>query len=344
MEQRLKKLRMVDVAAAAGVSPMTVSRALRADASVSKEKREHVLRVIEDLGYVPDSLAGALSSKRSGFVALMLRTISNTNLSETVVALDQSLERSGLQLLIGNVGHTLEKEEALVEAMLRRRPEAFVLSGGNHTPRTRKLLLGAAIPVVEVFELPDDPIDQVVGFSNAAATKAMTIRLHQRGYRRIAYLGNGSDQTTRGADRRRGYMDAVAELGLERAVVVSVGEPPTTMRQGSEAVIRLLQQYPEVEAAVCVSDMIAFGAIMECHRQGWDVPGRIAIAGFGNSEIADVSYPGITTVGIDARRIGRDIGAILLESMAASRSGRKAPPTTHLIEYDLIERGSTGSR
>jgi LacI family transcriptional regulator, gluconate utilization system Gnt-I transcriptional repressor len=332
---------MVDVAAAAGVSPMTVSRALRADASVSKEKREHVLRVIEEMGYVPDSLAGALSSKRSGFVALMLRTISNSNLSETVTALDQALQQSGLELLIGNVGHTLEKEEALIEAMLRRRPEAFVLSGGNHTERSRKLLLGAGIPVVEAFELPEKPIDQVVGFSNAAATKAMVMRLHQRGYRHIAYMGSGSDQTTRGADRRRGYLEAIAELKAERAIVVSVGEPPTTMRQGSEAVLRLVEQYPQVDAAVCVSDMVAFGAIMECHRRGWDVPGRIAIAGFGNSEIAAVSHPGITTVGIDARQIGRDIGAILLESLGAARKGEKRISTTHMIDYEIIERGST---
>ncbi len=320
---------------------MTVSRALRADASVSKKKREHVLKVIEEMGYIPDSLAGALSSKRSGFVALMLRTISNSNLSDTVNALDQSLEKSGLQLLIGNAGHTLEKEEALIEAMLRRRPEAFVLSGGNHTERTRKLLSGAGIPVVEVFELPESPIDQVVGFSNAAATKAMVYRLHERGYRRIAYLGSGSDQTTRGADRRRGYMEAVGELGLQRAVVVSVGEPPTTMRQGSEAVIRLIEQYPDVDAAVCVSDMVAFGAIMECHRQGWAVPGRIGIAGFGNSEVAGVCHPGITTVGIDARQIGRDVGAILLESLAAARNGSPRLSTTHMIDYELIERGST---
>ena len=311
MDKPLKKPRMVDVAAAAGVSPMTVSRALRADASVSKGKREHVLKVIEEMGYVPDSLAGALSSQRSGFVALMLRTISNSNLSETVSALEQSLEHTDLQLLIGNVGHTLEKEEAVIEAMLRRRPEAFVLSGGNHTPRTRKILVGAGIPVVEVFELPDHPIDQVVGFSNAAATKAMVFQLHKRGYRRIAYIGSGSDQTTRGADRRLGYLEAVGELGLERGIVVSVGEPPTTMKQGSEAVARLVEQYPEVDAAVCVTDMVAFGAIMECHRRGWKVPGRIGIAGFGNSEVARVCHPGITTVGIDAKQIGRDIGAVL---------------------------------
>ena len=124
-------------------------------------------------------------------------------------------------------------------------------------------------------------------------------------------------------------------------MVVSVGEPPTTMRQGSEAVVRLIEQYPDVDAAVCVSDLVAFGAIMECHRRGWSVPGRIGIAGFGNSEIAGACHPGITTVGIDARRIGQDIGAVLLEALEANRKGRKPVPTTHMIEYEIIQRDST---
>lgn len=341
MNKPSRRMTMADVASAAGVSVMTVSRALRADTSISDAKRQHVLTVIESMGYVPDSLAGALASKRSGFVAVMLRSISNPNLSETVHVLDESLEQSGLQLLIGNAGDAPDKEEELIEAMLRRRPEGFVLSGGNHTLRARRLLKNAGIPVVEAFELPEDPIEHVVGFSNAMATKEMVRHLYKHGHRNIAFIGNNTDETVKGTERRRGYLEGIHELGLGRGTIISLGAPPIRASQSCEALVRLVQQYPEVDAVVCVSDLIAFGAIMECQRRGWDVPGRISIAGFGNSEVSMVCNPGITTVAIDVTTMGLEIGRVLLDALSAVKLGKTSVPTTHMVDYKVIERDST---
>lgn len=341
MTKLTRRVKMSDVASAAGVSTMTVSRALRSDASISEETRKRILALIESMGYVPDSLAGALASQRSGFVAVMLRSISNPNLSETVHALDESLERSGLQLLIGNAGDAPEKEEALVETMLRRRPEAFVLSGGNHTLRTRRLLETAGIPIVEAFELPSDPINHVVGFSNAMAIRELVRHLHGVGHRNIAYIGGTSDETAKGTERRRGYLEGVKELGLGRGTIVSLGGPPAHASQGCEALARLVSQYPEVDAAICVSDLVALAAIMECHRRGWSVPGRISIAGFGNSEVSAVCEPGITTVAIDVQDMGRQIGRVLLDALEAVRQSGSIVSTTQMVDFRIIERGST---
>jgi LacI family gluconate utilization system Gnt-I transcriptional repressor len=335
-----RKIRMVDVAKAAGVSPMTVSRVLKADSTVSDARRKSVLKVIDELGYVPDSLAGALSSSRSGFVAVMLRKISNYNPSSAIAVLDQILESNGLQMIIGNAGYLVEKEEALVEGMLRRRPEAFVLTGGIHTDRARRLLRGAGIPVVEAFELPADPIDHVVGFSNEVAMKRLVHRLHERGYRRMALLGGADEQSARSSQRSRGYMDAVRELGLGRGIVLTVKEP-LTMREGGEAIVRLVEEFPEVEVALCVSDLLAFGAVMECQRRGWDVPGKIAIAGFGNSELAAECHPGITTVGSDSRKIGQDIGRVLLDALEGVRNNSPISSVTLGVDYRVVERLST---
>lgn len=331
---------MADVAVRAGVSTMTVSRALQNGASIAPETRERIMRAVEELGYVLDKSAGSLSSKRTGFVAALIPSINNSNFADTARGLTDALEGTALQLLLGYTDYSVEKEEQLIESMLRRRPEGIVVTGGRHTPRARRLLEQSAIPVVETWDLPKTPIQHVVGLSNAEASALLVKYLFGKGYRRIAFIGGTSNRDTRGADRREGYEAAIAELGLPASRVISFGTPPISMRQGGEAVVRLIEQWPEVEAAICVSDLSAFGAVMECQRRNWRVPERIAIAGFGDFEVASCCYPSITTVGVNCYEIGHQAGALLLRAIAGERAGRTIPAETILTDYGIIARES----
>ena len=332
---------MIDVAARAGVSPITVSRAMRTPERVSEETRERIFQAIDDLGYVLDQTAGTLSSNRSGFVAALLPSLNNSNFSETARGLTEAIEEGGLQLLLGYTDYAAEKEESLIETMLRRRPEGIVLTGGLHTERARRQLRNAAIPVVETWDLPSSPLGHVVGFSNASAAYAMVRRLVERGYREIGFIGGEGDTDSRGADRRLGYEKAVADLGLPTGRMVTSGQPSISMEQSSDAVVRLLERFPSLDAVVCVSDLSAFSVIMECHRRGWKVPGRIAVAGFGDFEIAARSYPRITTVSIDCRMIGYVAGQIVLRSLHAHYAGEAFAFETVSIPFSLVEREST---
>jgi LacI family transcriptional regulator, gluconate utilization system Gnt-I transcriptional repressor len=331
---------MSDVARRAGVSAMTVSRALKDGASIAPDTRERIMKAVEELGYVLDQSAGSLSSKRTGFVAALIPSINNSNFADTTRGLTDALEGSGLQLLLGYTDYSVEREEQLIETMLKRRPEGIVVTGGRHTPRGRKLLEQSGIPVVETWDLPPSPVRHVVGFSNAEASAALVKYLHGKGYRRIAFIGGTTNRDTRGADRRAGYETAMTELGLSDSRVISFGTPPISMKQGGEAIVRLIEQWPGVEAAICVSDLSAFGAIMECHRRKWPVPERIAIAGFGDFEIASCCYPAITTVGVHCYDIGNRAGDLLLRAIEGERVGRSVPVETIISEYGVIPRES----
>lgn len=332
---------MADVAERAGVSTMTVSRALKKGGSISEKTRGKIMAAVDELGYVLDQMAGTLSSKRSGFVAALVPSINSSNFADTARGITEAIEGSGLQLLLGYTDYQIEKEERLVESMLMRRPEGIIVTGGRHTDRTRKLLEAAGIPVIETWDVPDKPIEHVVGFSNAAATNALVHHLHGRGYRNIGFIGGTSNRDTRGADRRQGYIQAIEQLGLPRGRVISFGKPPISMEQGAQAIVHLVSQWPDVDAAVCVSDLSAFGALMECHRRGWAVPGRIAIAGFGDFEVARCAYPSITTVSVDAKEIGRAAGNLLLRAIEAQRSQQQIPPEMMLMPFVVIARESS---
>lgn len=332
---------MIDVATKAGVSTMTVSRALRDGASIAPGTRNRIMKAVEDLGYVLDQSAGSLSSKRTGFVAALIPSINNSNFADTARGLSDSLIGSGLQLLLGYTEYSVDKEEQLIESMLRRRPEAIVVTGGQHTARGRKLLVQSGIPVIETWDLPKSPVRHVVGFSNAEASAKLVHYLHGKGYRKIAFIGGTTNRDTRGADRRTGYERAIAELGLKDSRVISFGTPPISMKQGGEAIARLIEQWPGVEAAICVSDLSAFGALVECQRRKWAVPKRIAIAGFGDFEISSCCYPTITTVGVHCYDIGNRAGELLLRAIEGERAGRPVPAETIITDYEVIPREST---
>ncbi|WP_404406745.1 LacI family DNA-binding transcriptional regulator [Pelagibacterium halotolerans] len=315
---------MKDVAEAAGVSPMTVSRAFKRDASVSAETREKILKAADELGYVFDATASNLRSQRTGFVAAIIPSINNANFADTVRALSACLSEHDLQILLGYTDYQIEEEERLISQMLRRRPEAIVLTGGKHTERARDLLSNAGIPVIETWDLPERPIGHVVGFSNAAAMKDMVDRLVADGYRRIGFIGGDDKGDTRGADRRRGVVSALGAHGLDTTRLIAAGAPPISMREGARAMARMLEHYPDTEVVICVSDLSAYGALTECQRRGLRVPDDIAIVGFGNYEISDVSVPTISTIDACSAEIGRVTAELIAELVDGAKPAGKA--------------------
>ena len=328
---------MTDVARLAGVSPMTVSRAFKSASSISGATRETIMKAAEELGYVFDSTASNLRSQRTDFVAVTIPSINNANFADTVRALSDGLKPRGLQILLGTTDYDMNEEERLIEQLLRRRPEAIVVTGGNHTPRARRLLENAAVPVIETWDLPEMPIGHVVGFSNAQAVRGMVDHFVARGLTRIAFIGGDTSRDTRGADRRAGFVAAMQAHGLDASRLVAAGPPPISMREGAEAMARLLQTLPDTEAVICVSDLSAFGALTECQRRGVPVPGRISIAGFGDYEIAGISVPPLTTIDPHPRDIGSRAVALIGDIL----DGRQASPARIVISPDLILRGSS---
>ena len=328
---------MRDVARAAGVSRMTVSRALKPDSPVSKATRERILGIVREMNYVPDQVAGSLTTKKSGFVAVLVPSLNNLHFAETIQALSEELELGGQQILLGHTDYSQAKEEELVEAMLRRRPEAMVLSYDGHSDRTVALLSDANIPVIELWERPDDPLQHTIGFSNHDAAAAMTRALIERGYRNIAFLGEADDAWTRGASRRAGWRKTMQEAGLSTHRLLRIGKPPLSIEVGAAATPILLSEFPDTDCILCVSDLPAFGALNALRTSGVSVPDDIGIAGFGNFEVSRFSSPAITTVEVDPKSIGRATGQLLSELLNGQETGLHHVP----IDVKLSFRGTT---
>lgn len=144
----------------------------------------------------------------------------------------------------------------------------------------------------------------------------------------------------RGQQRQRGYLIALSALGLEPRIIEH-GESPITMSHGGESVALLLEKWPDTDAVMCVSDLSAFGAIMECHRRGLNVPRDIAVAGFGDFEVSRYCTPSITTIAVDPYDIGRRAGELLLAGANARREGLPRPSEVVVTGYEILAREST---
>ena len=334
---------MDDVAKAAGVSRMTVSRALKKDGLVSDKTRTKILKIVEDMHYVPDQMAGSLSTKKSGFIATLVPSINNVHYAEMIHSLTENLESHNLQVLLGYSNYSRQREEELVEGLLTRRPEAIVLPYDGHSDRTIKLLKKSHIPVFQLWETPEKPIDYTIGFSNRTVARNMTQELIDMGYKNIAFLCETNDEWTRGAARRAGFREAMKNAGLSSHRMIRFGHPPMSIKDGYFIGENLEKYYDDIDCVFCVSDAPAFGLLTALIKRGIKVPDEVGIAGFGDFEVSRFSTPSITTVHFDARELGR-IAAEAIKCLVDPEYSNKKPSKKHAIEVVNMLRESTSPR
>jgi LacI family gluconate utilization system Gnt-I transcriptional repressor len=322
-----------DVARLAGVSPITVSRVLNRPEMVTAETLATVRQAIADTGYVPNLLAGGLASCRSRLVAAIIPTLGNGMFIDTVQPLNDVLGQAGYQLMLGLSGFPTACEESMLLGILSRRPDALVLTGVDHSVESRHRLAAARIPVVEIWDLTDNPIDNLVGFSHAGVGEAVARFLVGKGYRDFAVVCAADG---RARVRRRGFMDALASMGLAAPRVAEM-PTPATAGTGREGLARLLEGGACPRAVFCSSDILAQGVLAEAQSRGLAVPRDMAVMGFADLDFAAYTHPALSTVHVDRAAIGRHAAALLLERLSGRPGGRRVVD----VGFTVVERAST---
>ncbi|MGB6104667.1 MAG: LacI family DNA-binding transcriptional regulator [Pusillimonas sp.] len=328
--------RMSDVAREAGVSLVTVSRAINTPGKLAPDTLAAVHKAIDRLGYVPNLMAGSLASNRSRIVAAIVPTISNLVFSETIEALGQTLAEGGYQLLLGQSAYRSQEEAALVDTFLGRRVDGLVLTGIAQPAPLRLKLQRASLPVVQTWDLPSPghpgPIDMLVGFSNIDAGRAAARHLLSRGHQALAFIGADEERSRL---RLQGYRAEAAACGAGN-VPAELIPPPVQIDEAGPCLTRLLARHPQITAVFCNNDLLAAGLLFTCQQQGWRVPERIAIMGFGDLPIARAASPGLTTVRIHRNETGQRAGRMLLARLAGADPGEPQID----IGFEIIERDS----
>lgn len=332
------RVTLADVALAAGVSPSTVSRALRGERAVDPLLIERVQAASTRLGYVPDPAARALASRRSNHVAILIPLLSNALFVDLLDAAQKTLRAGGYQTLMGVTHYDASEEEQLLREQLLHRPAGLLVTGLDHNPATRQLMASTQVPCVHLMDLPAQPQAEAphcVGFRQTDAGAAMTRHLLARGRQRIAFAAAQLDP--RVMQRLYGWRTALQAVGLYDRALEFLHPAPSSLALGGALFEQIMRQRPAVDAIFFCNDDLAQGALMAALRLGISVPSRVAIAGFNDLTGSDQMVPTLTTVRTPRARIGEAAAQMLLQLMHGEE-----PEQAHLdLGFEIVHRQST---
>ncbi|MET0961967.1 MAG: LacI family DNA-binding transcriptional regulator [Noviherbaspirillum sp.] len=322
-----------ELAALVGVTKVTISRALNTPSLVSPDTLQRVQEAVRQTGYVPNLVAGALASSRSHLVVALVPSLSGSVFQETTEAMTTALAEAGYQLLIGQSGYDESREDALLDAVIGRRPAGIVLTGVMHSPASRQRLQAAGIPVVETWDLTPSPIDMLVGFSHKEVGEAAARYLHGRGVERAAVITPGD---RRARTRSQAFADTMQKL-TGHAVPQYPMPSPTHLGDGRAALATLLAEHPATDGVFCGADSLALGALMEARARNIKVPGQLKILGYGDLNFAMHTDPPLSTMRVNGTRIGKLAATMLIGRI----EGGKDSEAVVDVGFELVERAST---
>jgi DNA-binding LacI/PurR family transcriptional regulator len=326
-----RRPRLGDVAAAAGVSPATVSLVLRGVAGPSAATRERVLEAAARLGYRPDRAASLLASRRSRLVGVVME-IANPFHAQLVEDVQEAADRRGYDLVLSAVTRGRDERRA-VETLLDSRCEALILIGPQ-APAEHLAELDRQLPVVAVGRpVPSAVVDVIRAADDEGVAQAVAY-LAGLGHRHITYVdgGRGTIPTL----RRRGYQQAMRAHGLADQVQVIRGG---NTEDSGAAAAPVLGAGPIPTAMLTFNDRAAMGLLDAFIRARIDVPGTVSVVGYDDSPFSRLAHVDLTTVSQNTPELTEHAMAAVVERLDGGRTGHREV----VVRPKLKVRGTTGA-
>jgi LacI family transcriptional regulator len=330
-----------DVAREAGVSLATASRALNGSANrtVGAELRQRVQAAATRLRYSPDGIAQAMARGRTTSLGLVVHDVADPYFAAIAAGVTEAADEAGLMVTLASTRHDPEREVEIVRLLERQRARAVILAGARQGDEATEVAVRAALDAFRsvggtVAVIGQDTLgtDAVVG-GNRVGAADLVRALHGRGYRRFAVLG-GPERHATAADRRAGFVEALAELGSPPPRQVA-GD--FTRDGGYAAMGRLLADRGDAEVVLAANDVMAVGALAAARDAGVSVPGDLAVAGFDDIETLRDVTPGLTTVRLPLAHIGAVATRLVLQPPSAD-------PSLVPVPGEVVLRQSTPGR
>ena len=317
-----------EIAKMAGVSRATVSRYLN-DGYVSEEKKERIARVIAETGYIPSSQAQMLRTKKTGLIGVIIPKISSDSISRMVDGIGEELAKEGYQLLLASTNNNEREEVRYLQTFRNNYVDGVILIGTIFRKEHRKALEELEVPVVILGQ-------QYEGYACVYQDDCHSARdvaeLLTKCCHHIAYIGVTPKDKAVGAARKNGFQTALSSKGLEPVAEKQIA---FRMEEGYQAMREIMETIPHVDGVFCATDMIAAGALQ--YLRGAGLERKVCVTGMGDSRIATILQPSLSTVHFHYKSSGREAARLLIEMLQKSGDVRKEIK----MGYQIIERDST---
>ena len=311
-----------DVARKAGTSPATVSRVLTGSANVRAEKREAVLRAIEELNYTPNLLARGLKTQRTRILGVIINSIQDVFYSTVAKGIQDVATENGYLILIADTSDDPDRERKMLQLMRDQGAEGILFApmGGNQDMVEELLKDGMALMAVDRtlagLELPAVLVD------NRQGAKKAVRHLLAQGYQRIALINSHKPITTY-QEREQGYREVLEEgPGVDERLVMRGG---AHLRDGLTMTKQVMQQIPRPDALFAASGSLALGALAALNDLGLKVPRDVGFVVFDDFEYFSILSPTLTAVRQPAYEMGQTAAALLLGYILEDKPLPSAP-------------------
>jgi LacI family transcriptional regulator len=335
-----QRVKLTDVARAAGVHPGTASRALNpaTRSRVSPETARRVMKVAQRLGYVPNTLARGLRTSKSFVVAMLVPDITNALFPPMVRGAEQLLSAAGYTLVLTDTDNNSDTERRQVEQLRARGTDGFIIATARWQDPLLEEIADQGVPAVLVNRNIGSRRLPYVGADERTGIQLAVEHLATLGHRRIAHLGGPADTST-GRDRASAFRQAMDGLGLPTGSSLVQVCTSYTEAAGVTATRALLESGQDVTAIVCGNDLIALGALSVLTTAGISCPEQMSVIGFNNMAMVDRLTPPLTTVRLPLHQIGELSARLLLAQMQGGP--QNAGAVASLLGVQLAVRGTT---
>lgn len=332
--QHQKLATIEDVAAIAGVSIATVSRAINEPAKVAEETRRRVTDAIARTGYTTNAMARSLRMRRSNMILILAPDVGDPNFSNILVGLETEASKRGYGVLIGNTQNDATRETDYLRFISSNQADGLILFTGHLPYGLGSGEVTRLPPMVAVNEPVSNSDVPFVGVDNFEGARVAAEHLISQGHRRIAFIGHSTSKAINRL-REEGYRAALASAGLPvdpRLILDGDG----TTESGRAAAEQMFVRDLLPTAFLCVNDATALGVIISLNARRYDLPRQFSIMGFDDISFASFVTPSLTTMKQPRLKIGEEAMDLLL----ALLEGRAAPRREVLLRAELIVRNS----
>ena len=302
---------LFDVAARSGVSTATVSRCLNFPDQVAEKTRKKVMAAVTELGYMPNFGARVMAARRTNTIGAIIPTMENAIFARGLQAFQEELRTAGFTLLVASSSYRADVEEEQIRSLVARGADALLLIGYDRDDKIYEFLNAQQVPALVTWALDRTASRPSVGFDNKASMKALAREVIRLGHKKLAVISADTASNDRARMRLEGIKEAMHEAGLE-IDDMPVIETPYGIENGARALEKLMLHRVKPTAVLCGNDVLAVGAIQRAREMGLNVPGDLSITGFDDIELAQVAYPGLTTVHVPHREMGRRAARVLI--------------------------------
>ena len=330
----MDKVTIKDIARVADVSYATVSRALSGSPEIGDATRERILKICDEMKYIPNSIARSMVKRRTNIIGVVTASINNPFMSELIEAIEIAARERGYNLMVCNSSYDLELEKRQFSLLLGRRVDGIIVIPAGHDTAANLSSYASDVPVVYVSENLQDGQASYVAIDNAAGARTGVEYLYSKGHRSILYLGRRSGGLTHSL-RADGVVSACDALGM----TVTFMDNETAGKSSMDAGYQLAREYFAspcgATAIFCATDALALGAMKAADEAGVRIPEDVSLLGFDNISFTALPRIGITTVEQPKTEMARAAIDLVLEEQedGAEKASRSIAPR-------LVERTS----